>query len=717
VSELEQKMKKETIYITLVAAVLLTGCGHRHESWTTDGKSGSGITNEVVQLDRQLKVGMQINADSVLRVIDSLQSNGNLPLPVADFERGTCYALMDQRRIGEYYFKKSLEGDRLYELWPEAYYRVSTNLAILLSDKNDLQGAIRVATEAHRRMKTLPEAAASRWLPALLFNIGASQLRLGHHSEGLATLAQGMSIMETIAEKERTSENLRTWATLAVNAATVVSETAVDSAVPWIARADEVVRQLPLSREIPGELIDMLRGKTASLMAIYCIGHDRPGEAEQAYRNYLETDYSKLPTAQVERLNYLEKAGRWQEAAQLLPELMALQKSFGQAYTMDYLQLLAEGFTVYRKAGQPAKAVEAAMELAEAVDSVKAYQQRDAAAELAVIYETQQKEEQIYRQQWRLRRQQGAAVALILTIIILSLVGYNWYRRRAARRLKAAYDLLQERNGELETAKGQAEESSRMKTKFIQQISHEIRTPLNILSGFTQVLTSPGVELDELELADINRRIKDNTDRITRTVNKMLELSEAGSQTVTRREDTVAATEIAEQAVAASDIRLARHLDFTLVTAGAEGLTLLTNRQNAVRALAQLLDNAVKFTRAATESDNLPDAVPARKEQVRLTVGRDGSRAVFAVEDTGCGVPPGEAEHIFDEFVQLDEFYEGTGLGLSVARSTVRRLGGDIVLDTAYAPGARFVMTLPLAAGSPDSAGSGIAGQFVQLNK
>lgn len=707
-------MKKETIYITLVAAVLLTGCGHRHEAWPDgDATAVDGLRT----LDRQLTVGMQQDGDSVLRVIDSLETAGQLPSPLGDYERAVCYSVMDKRRIGEFYYKKALEADRLRRLWPEAYFRASANLAILLSDKNDLQGAMRVATEAHRRMKDYPEAAASRWLPALLFSIGAAQLRLGHGDEGLATLAQCMTLMETIASKARTSENLRTWATLAVNAATVVSETDSDSAVPWIARADEVVRQLPLSREIPGALIDMLRGKTASLMAIYCVGHDRPGDAEQAYRNYLETDYSKQPVAQVERLNYLEKAGRWDEAAQLLPDLMAMQKGFGQAYTMDYLQLLAEGFTVYRMAGQPAKAVEAAMELAEAVDSVKEYQKRDAAAELAVIYETQQKEEQIYRQQWRLRRQQGAAVALILTVIILSLAAYNWYRRRAARRLKAAYDLLQERNGELETAKGQAEESSRMKTKFIQQISHEIRTPLNILSGFTQVLTSPGVELDELELADINRRIKDNTERITRTVNKMLELSEAGSQTVTRREDTVAAMEIAEQAVAASDIRRACHVDFTLVTAGAEDLTLLTNRQNAVRALAQLLDNAAKFTRAATESDNLPDAVPARKEQVRLTVGRDGSLVVFAVEDTGCGVPPGEAEHIFAEFVQLDEFYEGTGLGLSVARSTVRRLGGDIVLDTAYAPGARFVMTLPLAAGSPDSAGSGIAGQFVQLNK
>ena len=67
----------------------------------------------------------------------------------------------------------------------------------------------------------------------------------------------------------------------------------------------------------------------------------------------------------------------------------------------------------------------------------------------------------------------------------------------------------------------------------------------------------------------------------------------------------------------------------------------------------------------------------------------------FTVEDTGIGIPQEESEHIFEEFVQLDHFYDGTGIGLTVARSIARRLGGDVALDTSYTDGARFVMTLP----------------------
>ena len=83
-----------------------------------------------------------------------------------------------------------------------------------------------------------------------------------------------------------------------------------------------------------------------------------------------------------------------------------------------------------------------------------------------------------------------------------------------------------------------------------------------------------------------------------------------------------------------------------------------------------------------------------QKVVLRLTV--TPRRLFFSVEDTGIGIPHKEAERIFEEFVQLDEYYNGTGIGLTVARSLAQRIGGNIVLDTAYIGGARFVMTLPI---------------------
>ena len=239
-----------------------------------------------------------------------------------------------------------------------------------------------------------------------------------------------------------------------------------------------------------------------------------------------------------------------------------------------------------------------------------------------------------------------------------------------------------------------AMESSRMKTDFIQQISHEIRTPLNILSGFAQVLTS-GMELDEATRQEVTKGIVDNTERITSLVNKMLELAEAGSDNLLERNDQALAIQIAAQATEDSGISQATHLDFDLdITPEAETVMLTTALVPATRVLTLLLDNAMKFTHPAEAAGGV-DAVKEKAHAV-LRVSVDDGMVVFTVEDTGIGVPSEESEHIFEEFVQLDKYYDGTGIGLTVARSLAHRLGGDVRLDTDYSSGARFVYTLPL---------------------
>lgn len=262
-------------------------------------------------------------------------------------------------------------------------------------------------------------------------------------------------------------------------------------------------------------------------------------------------------------------------------------------------------------------------------------------------------------------------------------------------KLEETYHELEETNKQLEVARCRAEEASRMKTNFIQQISHEIRTPLNILNGFTQILTTPGMELDATTQQEVTKGIDDNTNRITSLVNKMLELADANSSTELERTDNVLAVQIAAQAADESRITVASHLVFDLdMTEGADMAMLQTNLQQATRALSLLLDNARKFTQPAEAAVNAGAEVKQGRVVLRLAI--ENQMLNFIVEDNGIGVPVDEAEHIFDEFVQLDDYYDGTGIGLTVARSIVRRLGGNIVLDTSYTDGARFVLSLPL---------------------
>jgi signal transduction histidine kinase len=176
----------------------------------------------------------------------------------------------------------------------------------------------------------------------------------------------------------------------------------------------------------------------------------------------------------------------------------------------------------------------------------------------------------------------------------------------------------------------------------------------------------------------------------------MLELADVNSTDELKRDDDVSAVQIATQAANESRITMDTHLTFDIDFAqGADMAMLRTNLNKATRVLSLLLDNAMKFTRPA-EATSRTDVVTAEKARVLLRVSLTADQQVaFAIEDTGIGVPPEEAEHIFDEFVQLDDYYHGTGIGLTVARNIARRLGGDIILDTTYSPGARFVFTLP----------------------
>ena len=263
-------------------------------------------------------------------------------------------------------------------------------------------------------------------------------------------------------------------------------------------------------------------------------------------------------------------------------------------------------------------------------------------------------------------------------------------------KLEEAYQELKETNKQLDIARHRAEEASQMKTNFIQQISHEIRTPLNILNGFAQVLIMPEMELDEATQQEVTRGIGENTERITSLVNKMLELADAKSSEELERNDDVPAVQIVALATEDSRITSASHLTFDIDLAeGIDMVMLRTNLQKATRALSLLLDNAMKFTHPAEAAGGAAAVTEKARATLRVSQTADHQIA-FSVEDTGIGVPPEEAEHIFEEFVQLNEYYNGTGIGLTVARSIARRLGGDIALDTTYTDGARFVFTLPL---------------------
>ena len=333
--------------------------------------------------------------------------------------------------------------------------------------------------------------------------------------------------------------------------------------------------------------------------------------------------------------------------------------------------------------GQGAEAARIYQRLYHEKDSVFGQEARQHLDELNTLFQV----DELKVEQQRMRYLYIFLAVSTIVLALLLLLYYSW--RNAIRQKKT--------NEQLRIANERAKVSSKMKSEFIRNITHEIRTPLNIVSGFTQILTQPDIELPEKEKRDIHERVTENTDRITNLVDRMLELSDASSEVLIERKDETNVIDIVSQAIDHSKITLhtrsvrstsddiqpqqSRSDESKVVfeVSQIQMIHLRTNKSHAVRALAQLLENAVKFTREGS---------------ITLNMTYTEEKVCFIVEDTGIGIPTDQTEHIFEEFIQLDPFTEGTGIGLTIARSVAQRMGGNLWLDTDYKEGSRFVLEL-----------------------
>lgn len=240
---------------------------------------------------------------------------------------------------------------------------------------------------------------------------------------------------------------------------------------------------------------------------------------------------------------------------------------------------------------------------------------------------------------------------------------------------------------QLDIARRNAEEASVMKSNFIANMSHEIRTPLNAVVGFAQLLADPNMEMSPDEKKEFGSIIKMNTDLLLNLVNDSLELSRIDAGHVKFKFLPIDVVALASAAAEAARVNLSADVTISIESVNDE-LLIMSDKDKLLQVFSNLLNNAKKFT---------------EKGAIVIFVGsvfRDsvsGENMVeISVKDTGCGIPKDKAEVIFERFAKVDEFKQGTGLGLAVCRSIVESLGGKIWVDTDYTGGARFVFTHPV---------------------
>lgn len=666
--------------MTLIISVLLvlTACNEQQQTDTL-GTEGDSLINAAYKMH---------DYERILSLADLHQQTGSLSELKASYWRGYAYSRLRKMRMAEMEWKRAIaqpvdDADAL------KYYAKSANrLAGLLNMKLDYEGTMRVAMPAIQLLKEREYTMNTDYANLQTF-VGNCQLKLGNKQDAANSYSLAYECyLQAIEADDNIADYTSSIAGIITITDAYIQTNNYEEANEWADRFDSMLKRY---RQHP-QADDAFYDKQWARLNFYrgCIleGLGRKDEALQAYRVANGTRYAKTADGQIEATNYLTAARRWDEAADKFSVLEQQLARYDMKLTLDNIQTyLLPKYQANVGAHRMDSAVAVGTWICNALDSAIVWERRNSAQELATIYDLKQKESEFMEQKAFLQHQRFLTIFFMLLLVIIGLGLFIFFRHRAAVRLENAFRRL-------EVANARAEESSHMKSNFIQQISHEIRTPLNILSGFTQVITMPGEELDDDTRAEVNRQIMESTNRITGLVNKMLELSDANSQTVIERNDQLSPEQMADEAVDASGIAQAGHLTFDLqMSPEAKSIVLTTNHHAAVRALSLLLDNARKFTAPAEARQHQELTGPMKHATLRISA--DNGQVLFTIEDDGIGIPPNEADHIFEEFVQLDEYYDGTGIGLTVARSLARRLGGDIQLDADFTPGARFVLTLP----------------------
>jgi signal transduction histidine kinase len=226
-------------------------------------------------------------------------------------------------------------------------------------------------------------------------------------------------------------------------------------------------------------------------------------------------------------------------------------------------------------------------------------------------------------------------------------------------------------------------EKSRQANEALEKRCNDLFVELNELKEITQKKTEIATPLIN-HLVSALRATGDI--KLQGMLAKITDLDDVpANQPPINRTDNVMVTQVSDEAIRLSGIDKAQYVKFESIVAPDAAATMLsTNLNKAIRSLTQLLDNALKFTTEGT---------------VRLLVNVDMEKmlAIYTVEDTGSGVEVADQERIFEPYVKLNQFFDGEGIGLTVARNIARRLGGELIIDAEYAgPGSRFVLSLPI---------------------
>ncbi len=253
----------------------------------------------------------------------------------------------------------------------------------------------------------------------------------------------------------------------------------------------------------------------------------------------------------------------------------------------------------------------------------------------------------------------------------------------------AALALEQARLASEEHAAAMARESDRLKSALLSSVSHDLRTPLAGIKAAASSLLQLDVQWDEGERRAFIQDIDHESDRLTRLVSNLLDLSRIEAGAIRADKEWEDLGELVERVTRRLEPRLGDHSLRRDIPTDLPPVRLDAVQMEQV--LTNLLENAAKYSPAGT-----PIAIAARAERED---GRAPTRLRLSVRDRGVGIPSAEQGRIFDKFYRVAgaaHLARGTGMGLAIVKGLVEANGGCIEVSSTRGEGSAFTVVLPL---------------------
>jgi PAS domain S-box-containing protein len=245
---------------------------------------------------------------------------------------------------------------------------------------------------------------------------------------------------------------------------------------------------------------------------------------------------------------------------------------------------------------------------------------------------------------------------------------------------------MKEVHQEFVKAKTEAEISNRLKSNFLANISHEIRTPLNSVVGFANLLLSDDLSSETRE--EYVEHINHNSERLIQILGDIIDLSRLESSQIGLAYEEASVSSIVNDVIREARKAVKRSekpvvLNFKEQNSGSNDL-VFTDKVWLRRVLNHLMDNAIKFTLDGS---------------IEFSYKKENDNLLFCVKDTGIGINKENLARIFEEFRQEigdhHRPFEGLGIGLTLVKLVVERMGGHVYVKSEKGIGSEFSFTIP----------------------